>query len=106
MAEKKEYIGQLQDELPPHFTVLATHHYIVAADGDSTALYVAALEEIYVEVHDCLQRLGLSPAQPKLPLTAVIFHDAELFRHYCDRDQMKWSEELSGYYSTKSNRIV
>lgn len=106
MAEKKEYIGQLQDELPPHFTVLATHHYIVAADGDSTALYVAALEEIYVEVHDCLQRLGLSPAQPKLPLTAVIFRDAELFRHYCDRDQMKWSEELSGYYSTKSNRIV
>jgi len=103
---KKEHICQLQDELPPHFTVLATHHDIVTADQDSTALYVAALAEIYIEVHDCLQRPGLSPAQPKFPLITIIFRDAEPFRHYSDRDQMKWSEEFSEACSTKSNRIV
>jgi len=106
LAGKHEYIRKLQDELPPHFSVTATPHYIVAADSDSTEIYAAALEDIYLEVHAAMHRLGLNPTQPELPLTAVIFPDTELFRHYCDRDQMKWSEELSGYYSAKSNRIA
>ena len=83
LAGKHEYIRKLQDELPPHFSVTATPHYIVAADSDSTEIYAAALEDIYLEVHAAMHRLGLNPTQPELPLTAVIFRgDADPDVHH------------------------
>ena len=106
LAETTDHISRLQHELPPSYTVITTQHCIVAAPAESARLYGQQLEQLFQEMHSCFQKLGFKPERPGLPLTAIVFPDRELFRHYCDRDQMKWSEDLSGYYSIRSNRIV
>jgi hypothetical protein len=106
LADTTDHINGLQKELPPSYAVITTQHCIVAAPAASARLYGQELEQLFLEMHARFQKLGFEPEPPQLPLTAIIFPDKELFRHYCDRDQMKWSEDLSGYYSIKSNRIA
>lgn len=106
LAKVSDHIHKLKAELPSSYTIITTQHCIVAAPDDSAILYGEELEQLFLEMHTCFQQLGFKPESPELPLTAIVFPDSELFRHYCNRDQMKWSEDLSGYYSIKSNRIV
>ena len=39
-------------------------------------------------------------------MVAIVFNTVDEFKEYCGRDQMLWSEDLRGYYSLKSNRVV
>lgn len=61
---------------------------------------------MYVEVTRFYIARDLSITAPALPLTVMVFGSEREFRAYCDQDNTRWSGDLRGYYSLRTNRVV
>jgi hypothetical protein len=100
------FLQRLRSELPRGYQVVATKHFVIAAPRSKLDAYREIFEGVFTEVSGFLAARELPADAPALPLVALVFADHDHFRDYCHRDNTRWSPDLRGYYSLKTNRVV
>ena len=101
-----EFRKQLLTEFQSGYDIHLSTHYVVVGKKGRAKAYATLLEEIYRQVDSFYSIRGFKTADPEFTMVAIVFNTVDEFKEYCGRDQMLWSEDLRGYYSLKSNRVV
>ena len=101
-----EFRKQLLTEFQSGYDIHLSAHYVVVGKKGRAKAYATLLEEIYRQVNSFYSIRGFKTADPEFTMVAIVFNTVDEFKEYCGRDQMLWSEDLRGYYSLKSNRVV
>ena len=101
-----EFRKQLLTEFQSGYDIHLSAHYVVVGKKGRAKAYATLLEEIYRQVDSFYSIRGFKTADPEFTMVAIVFNTVDEFKEYCGRDQMLWSEDLRGYYSLKSNRVV
>lgn len=105
-ASVDAFLERLRGELPHGYQVSASRHFVIAAPRGKLAAYKEIFEGVFSEVSGFLAARQLTSSTPALPLVALVFANHEHFRDYCRKDNTRWSQDLRGYYSLKTNRVV
>ncbi len=105
-ASVDAFLDRLRGELPHGYQVTASRHFVIAAPSGKLAPYKDIFEDVFSEICGFLAARNLQTAAPALPLVALVFTNQKHFRDYCQRDNTPWSQDLRGYYSLKTNRVV
>ncbi len=100
------FLERLRDELPHGYQVSASRHFVIAAPKGKLAPYKEIFEGVFSEVSGFLAARKLTVDAPALPLVALVFANQTHFRDYCRKDNTRWSQDLRGYYSLRTNRVV
>ena len=101
-----EFRKQLLTEFRSGYDIHASAHYVVVGKKGKAKAYATLFEEIYRQVDSFYSIRGFETSEPEFTMVAIVFNTVDEFKEYCGRDQMLWSEDLRGYYSLKSNRVV
>ena len=101
-----EFRKQLLTEFQSGYDIHLSAHYVVVGKKGRAKAYATLLEEIYRQVDSFYSIRGFKTSDPEFTMVAIVFNTVDEFKEYCGRDQMLWSEDLRGYYSLKSNRVV
>lgn len=101
-----EFRQKLQQEFRAGYEIQSSTHFMVVGKKGSGKAYTSLFEEIYRQVESFYSIRGFETRTPEVTLVAVVLGTKEEFKEYCGRDQVLWSEELRGYYSLKTNRVV
>ena len=105
-APVEEHMRRLRGELPRGYKVAATRHFLIAAAEERFSTFRDLLERVYGEVTRFYDSRDLTIAPPALPLTVIVFGSEAEFRAYCRQDNTRWSNDLRGYYSLRTNRVA
>jgi hypothetical protein len=105
-ASIDEFLRKLRQELPSTYKIATSRHFIIAAPTERFRTFSNMFEDVYSEVTRFYEARELSVDTPKLPLVAIVLESEEHFQEYCRRDHTRWSDDLRGYYSLKTNRVV
>lgn len=97
---------QLLTEFRSGYDVHVSAHYVVVGKKGKAKMYATLFEEIYRQVDAFYSVRGFETSDPEFTMVAIVLNTIDEFKEYCGRDQMLWSEDLRGYYSLKSNRVV
>ncbi|MEY3175789.1 MAG: hypothetical protein RLZZ436_3703 [Planctomycetota bacterium] len=100
------FLARLRSELPSGHQAVASRHFVIAAPEEKLSAYRDIFEGVFSEVSRFLEARELPATAPALPLVALVFTEQSHFRDYCQRDNTRWSQDLRGYYSLKTNRVV
>jgi len=106
VASVDAFIKRLRAELPHGYQVSASRHFVIAAPREKLENYEEIFDGVFREVSGFLSARQLTADAPALPLVALVFANQEHFRAYCRKDNTRWSQDLRGYYSLKTNRVV
>ena len=101
-----EFRKQLLTEFRSGYDIHVSAHYVVVGKKGKAKAYATLFEEIYRQVDSFYSIRGFETSEPEFTMVAIVFNTVDEFKEYCGRDQMLWSEDLRGYYSLKSNRVV
>jgi hypothetical protein len=101
-----QFRSQLLQEFPNGYELAGTTHYLVCGPKGKSQTYADLFEEVYRSVDSYYRVRGFSLTSPDTPLIAIVFGTREEFANYCREDDVRWSEQLRGYYSLKTNRIA
>lgn len=101
-----EFRKQLLTEFRSGYDVHVSAHYVVVGKKGKAKAYATLFEEIYRQVDTFYSVRGFETSEPEFTMVAIVLNTVDEFKEYCGRDQMLWSEDLRGYYSLKSNRVV
>jgi hypothetical protein len=101
-----EFRKQLLTEFRSGYDIHVSAHYVVVGKKGKAKAYATLFEEIYRQVDTFYSVRGFETAEPEFTMVAIVLNTVDEFKEYCGRDQMLWSEDLRGYYSLKSNRVV
>lgn len=101
-----EFRKQLLAEFRSGYDIHVSAHYVVVGKKGKAKAYATLFEEIYRQVDSFYSIRGFETSEPEFTMVAIVFNTVDEFKEYCGRDQMLWSEDLRGYYSLKSNRVV
>lgn len=101
-----QYRKQLLTEFRSGYDIHASAHYVVVGKKGKAKAYATLFEEIYRQVDSFYSVRGFETSAPEFTMVAIVLNTVDEFKEYCGRDQMLWSEDLRGYYSLKSNRVV
>ncbi len=93
-------------ELGGEYGVTGTTHYLVAHPSGSREPWAERFEEFYRRFVHYFSVRGFSLAEPPFPLVAIVCRNRAEFARHARRDGPPASEELLGFYSVKSNRVV
>lgn len=105
-ASVDDHLRRLRSELPRGYKVATTKHFIIAAPEERFAAFRDLLERVYMEVTRFYDTRNLPISSPALPLTVLVFGSENEFRAYCGHDNTRWSGDLRGYYSLRTNRVA
>jgi hypothetical protein len=98
--------GQLKREFGAAFDVSGTGHYLVVHPSGERNLWAPRFEELYRSFCHYFAARGWRPEEPRFPLVAIVFPDAERFRQYSVRIGQPLTGNTLGYYSLTTNRIL
>ena len=98
--------SQLLKEFGKSFEVVGTRHYLVCAVRGRARQYAEIFESLYRTFHLHFSTRGFEIDEPQFPLVALVFPDRQNFTEYCERDGIKASKGLLGYYLMTSNRVA
>lgn len=101
-----EFRKQLLTEFRSGYDIHVSAHYVVVGKKGKAKTYATLFEEIYRQVETFYRVRGFETSEPEFTMVAIVLNTVDEFKEYCGRDQMIWSEDLRGYYSLKSNRVV
>jgi hypothetical protein len=101
-----EFRKQLLTEFRSGYDIHVSAHYVVVGKKGKAKTYATLFEEIYRQVDSFYSVRGFETSDPEFTMVAIVLNTVDEFKEYCGRDQMLWSEDLRGYYSLKSNRVV
>lgn len=101
-----EFRKQLLTEFRSGYDIHVSAHYVVVGKKGKAKAYATLFEEIYRQVDTFYSVRGFETSEPEFTMVAIVLNTVDEFKEYCGRDQMLWSEDLRGYYSLKSNRVV
>jgi len=101
-----EFRKQLLTEFRSGYDIHVSAHYVVVGKKGKAKAYSTLFEEIYRQVDAFYSIRGFETSAPEFTMVAIVLNTVDEFKEYCGRDQMLWSEDLRGYYSLKSNRVV
>jgi hypothetical protein len=101
-----EFRKQLLTEFRSGYDIHVSAHYVVVGKKGKAKAYATLFEEIYRQVDSFYSIRGFETSEPEFTMVAIVLNTVDEFKEYCGRDQMLWSEDLRGYYSLKSNRVV
>jgi hypothetical protein len=101
-----EFRKQLLTEFRSGYDIHVSAHYVVVGKKGKAKAYATLFEEIYRQVDAFYSVRGFETSEPEFTMVAIVLNTVDEFKEYCGRDQMLWSEDLRGYYSLKSNRVV
>ena len=105
-ASTSAFMQKLLKEFPAGYEVKISAHYVVCGGQGRTEAYAGLFEEIFRQIASFYSVRRFGTAEPEVPLVAIVFATQDEFREYCERDAMKWTDTLRGYYSPKSNRVA
>lgn len=101
-----EFRKQLLTEFRSGYDIHVSAHYVVVGKKGKAKVYATLFEEIYRQVDTFYSVRGFETSEPEFTMVAIVLSTVDEFKEYCGRDQMLWSEDLRGYYSLRSNRVV
>lgn len=101
-----EFRKQLLTEFRSGYDIHVSAHYVVVGKKGKAKAYATLFEEIYRQVDTFYSVRGFETSEPEFTMVAIVLNSVDEFKEYCGRDQMLWSDDLRGYYSLKTNRVV
>jgi hypothetical protein len=103
-----EISQQLRREFGEDFEIVKTRHYVICSNaGKAYARWCGMLfERLMSSFRTHWRSRPLRLHDPKLPLTAVVFANAEQFARFAADDAGPEAAGAKGYYSVRTNRIV
>jgi hypothetical protein len=94
--------------LPAGFEVYRTKNYVICHNGTKAyAQWVGALfERLHRAFHTFWTTRGVKLVEPKFPLVAVVFADAQGYKAYADKQYGKGAGSLVAFYSLRTNQVT
>lgn len=105
---REELTKKLLAELPPHFEVLNTAHYLILYDTTKPyASWCGSLfEGLYKAFTNYWKRKGFTLSEPEFPLVAIVFADKADYLKFSKPELGDAGESIVGYFSLMSNRMT
>jgi hypothetical protein len=105
---RDELTKKLLAELPAHFDVLNTAHYLIFYDtSKSYAAWCGSLfERLYLSFTNYWSRKGFTLKEPEFPLVAIIFANPSEYIKFSRSELGDTGESIVGYFSLISNRMT
>jgi hypothetical protein len=105
---REELAKQILAQLPPHFDVLKTAHYLIFYDTSKAyASWCGSLfERLYLAFTNFWSRKGFTLKEPEFPLVAIVFADRAAYLKFSKPELGDAGEAIVGYYSLTSNRMT
>ena len=102
---QQELRASLQQEYGTLYDVSGTGHFLVVHPRGQRDVWAGRFEQLYREMIHYFTSRRIKVHDPELPLVAVVFATESEFTSHARKDGMK-SNDVLGYYSTRSNRIL
>lgn len=105
---RDELARHMLAELPSGFEAHSTSHYLICHNTSREyANWCGALfERLYKAFTNFWSRKGIKLHEPEFPLVAVIFNSRESYTKFSESELGKFSDEMIGYYSFRTNRVT
>ncbi|MGI8982181.1 MAG: DUF1570 domain-containing protein [Pirellulaceae bacterium] len=101
-----EMRGQLMREFGSKFEVSGSGHYLVVHLAGQKDLWAPRFEELYRSFVHYFNTRAFRPSEPRFPMVAVVYPRQADFQRAATADGSKNAQNMLGYYSPKTNRIV
>jgi hypothetical protein len=100
-----ELRDQLRRQLPKHFRIEGTGHFLVCAEQNNRKIGEIC-EETYRIFRRYFSVRGFKISEPEFPLVVIVFPDRDAFVQYCRKDKLEPPAGMLGYYMRLTNRIA
>jgi Protein of unknown function (DUF1570) len=100
-----ELRDNLRRELPKHFRIDGTGHFLICAEQNNRRIGEIC-EETYRTFRRYFSVRGFKIAEPEFPLVVIVFPDRDSFVRYCRKDKLEPPAGMLGYYMRLTNRIA
>jgi hypothetical protein len=100
-----ELRDQLRRELPKHFRIDGTGHFLICAEKNNRRIGEVC-EDTYRTFRRYFSVRGFKISEPEFPLVVIVFPDRDAFVSYCRKDKLEPPAGLLGYYMRLTNRIA
>jgi hypothetical protein len=100
-----ELRDQLRRELPKHFRIDGTGHFLICAEKNNRRIGEIC-EDTYRTFRRYFSVRGFKINEPEFPLVVIVFPDRDAFVRYCRKDKIEPPAGLLGYYMRLTNRIA
>jgi hypothetical protein len=100
-----ELRDQLRRELPKHFRIDGTGHFLICAEANNRRIGEVC-EDTYRTFRRYFSVRGFKISEPEFPLVVIVFPDRDAFVSYCRKDKLEPPAGLLGYYMRLTNRIA
>ncbi len=100
-----ELRDQLRRQLPKHFRIEGTGHFLICAEKNNRRIGEIC-EETYRTFRRYFSVRGFKISEPEFPLVVIVFPDRDSFVRYCRKDKIEPPAGLLGYYMRLTNRIA
>lgn len=101
-----EMRGQLMREFGSKFEVSGNGHYLVVHPAGQKDLWAPRFEELYRSFVHYFNTRAFRPSEPRFPMIAIVYPRQADFQRAATADGCKNVQNMLGYYSPKTNRIV
>ena len=98
--------SRLSREFGSNFEISVTRDYVVVHPVGEGHRWTVQFEELYANFVHYFAVRGWEPAEPKVPLVAIVLHDRREFLDYAESRKDSIDPSVIGYYSSHSNRIA
>jgi Protein of unknown function (DUF1570) len=100
-----ELRDQLRRQLPKHFRIEGTGHFLICAEQNNRKIGEIC-EETYRTFRRYFSVRGFKITEPEFPLVVIVFPDRDAFVRYCRKDKLEPPQGMLGYYMRLTNRIA
>jgi hypothetical protein len=100
-----ELRDQLRRELPKHFRIEGTGHFLVCAEQNNRRIGEVC-EDTYRTFRRYFSVRGFKISEPEFPLVVIVFPDRDSFVRYSRRDKLEPPAGMLGYYMRMTNRTA
>jgi hypothetical protein len=100
-----ELRDQLRHEMPKHFRVEGSGHFLVCAEKNNRKIGEIC-EDTYRTFRRYFSVRGFKISEPEFPLVVIVFPDRDGFVNYCRKDKIEPPQGLLGYYMRFTNRTA
>jgi len=100
-----ELRDQLRRQLPKHFHIEGTGHFLICAEQNNRKIGEIC-EETYRTFRRYFSVRGFKISEPEFPLVVIVFPDRDAFVQYCRKDKLEPPAGMLGYYMRLTNRIA
>ncbi len=101
-----DFRDRLVREFGAGYEVAGSIHYLVVARKGAAKRFVSLFEDLYRQLHVYLAARGFRIHEPKFPLVAIVLPTPEKFVEYCEKERVKISTGLRGFYIPGTNRVA